>query len=183
MWWSSAVNFSFFLALRLSAHGPVPGTRFPGSVPGACVAGPCSPWSPPFAPPPPLPVSRLCSPASSLLWRGLTSHARASSATAPRLPDADQRRQAALARQEISRFPHKERLHMPGSQTTQGRSGARNSAPARLAFRQQNGVGAQKKAISRLNGWPIRSPTDASPMPSRTPAHGSGPMWFATPSS
>jgi len=26
-------------------------------------------------------------------------------------------------------------------------------------------------------------PTDASPTPSRRPAHGSGPMWFATPSS
>ena len=32
----------------------------------------------------------LCSPVSSLLWQGSTSRARASSATAPRLPDADQ---------------------------------------------------------------------------------------------
>src|SRR5262245_32988888 len=32
-----------------------------------------------------------CSSASQLLWRGLTSRARASSATAPRLPDADRR--------------------------------------------------------------------------------------------
>jgi hypothetical protein len=31
--------------------------------------------------------------------------------------------------------------------------------------------------------WPARSPADASPTPSRMPAHGSGPMWFATPSS
>ena len=37
--------------------------------------------------------------------------------------------------------------------------------------------------VSRLNGWPICSPADASPTPSRTPAHGSGPMWVATPSS
>src|SRR5215472_9326281 len=34
----------------------------------------------------------------------------------------------------------------------------------------------------RLNGWPIRSPTDASPTPSRGPAHDSGTVWFATPS-
>ena len=34
----------------------------------------------------------------------------------------------------------------------------------------------------RLNGWPIRSPTDASPTSSRTPAHGSGTTWIATPS-
>src|SRR3954453_10305020 len=37
--------------------------------------------------------------------------------------------------------------------------------------------------ISRLNGWPMHSPTDASPAPSRAPAHGLGPMWIATPSS
>jgi hypothetical protein len=32
---------------------------------------------------------------------------------------------------------------MPGSQTAPGRTGARNSAPARLAFRLWHGVGAQ----------------------------------------
>ena len=37
--------------------------------------------------------------------------------------------------------------------------------------------------LSRLNGWPARSPADASPTSSRMPAHGSGPMWFAIPSS
>src|SRR5579863_10619856 len=37
--------------------------------------------------------------------------------------------------------------------------------------------------VSRLDGWPICSPADASLTPSRTPAHGSGPMWVATPSS
>jgi hypothetical protein len=47
------------------------------------------PRSSPFAPAAPPPVTRLCSPPSSLLWLGLTSRARASSATAPHLPDAD----------------------------------------------------------------------------------------------
>src|ERR1700724_238172 len=37
--------------------------------------------------------------------------------------------------------------------------------------------------LSRLNGWPMRSPTDASSLPLRATTHGSGPMWFATPSS
>jgi len=36
--------------------------------------------------------------------------------------------------------------------------------------------------LSRLNGWPMRSPADASPVPSRTRTHGSGPVWVATPS-
>ena len=34
-----------------------------------------------------------------------------------------------------------------------------------------------------LNGWPIRSPTDASQLSSRATAHGSGTTWVATPSS
>ena len=34
------------------------------------------------------------------------------------------------------------------------------------------------KLLSRLNGWPARSPADASPSPSRVPTHGSGPRWF-----
>src|SRR5262249_10383034 len=37
--------------------------------------------------------------------------------------------------------------------------------------------------LSRLNGWPARSPADASPTSSRMPAHGLGPMWVAAPSS
>src|SRR5262245_26787839 len=36
--------------------------------------------------------------------------------------------------------------------------------------------------LSQLDGWPMHSPTDASPVPSQVPAHGSGPMRFATPS-
>src|SRR5215211_931504 len=49
------------------------------------------PFGPPFAPPAPQQIAPLCSSASQLLWRGPTSRARASSATAPRLPDADRR--------------------------------------------------------------------------------------------
>src|ERR1700761_935061 len=60
------------------------------------------------------PVARLCSLASLLLWRDQTSRVRASSASTPRLPDADPR-YTPPAKPEISRFPHKERPHMPGS--------------------------------------------------------------------
>ena len=37
--------------------------------------------------------------------------------------------------------------------------------------------------LSRLNGWPARTPTEASRASSRMRAHCSGPMWFAIPSS
>jgi hypothetical protein len=36
--------------------------------------------------------------------------------------------------------------------------------------------------ISPLNGWPMRSPVNASRVASRRPAHDSGPVWIATPS-
>src|SRR5271169_557298 len=76
--------------LRLGVCVPAPVTRFPGAAPGTCFAGAHSPWPPPFAPPAPQPVARLCSSASQLLWRSLTSQLRSSLATAPRLPNADQ---------------------------------------------------------------------------------------------
>jgi hypothetical protein len=34
------------------------------------------------------------------------------------------------------------------------------------------------RTVSRLHVWPMHSPTDASPTPSRAPARGSGPMWI-----
>src|SRR6476620_10295061 len=53
------------------------------------------------------------------------------------------RTHVALADHEISRFPSKERPHMPVSKTTPGRLGARVIAPIRVAFRHRNDVGTQ----------------------------------------
>ena len=66
-----------------------PVTRLSGTESGACLVDSHSPWSRPFAPPTPQRIAPLCSPASQLLWQGQTSRARASSASAPHLPDAD----------------------------------------------------------------------------------------------
>ena len=57
------------------------------------------------------------------------------------------------------------------------------NALIRVAFRNVNAVGTREFGLSRLHGWPARSPTDASPTSSRLPAHGLGPMWVASPSS
>jgi hypothetical protein len=48
-----------------------------------------------------------------------------------------------LAKPEISRFPRKELPHMPGSQTTPSRAGARVFAPVRVAFRYFDDVGTR----------------------------------------
>ena len=57
---------------------------------------------------------------------------------------------------------------MPGSSTTPGRPGARDSAPARVAFRYRTASAPGMSHLSRLNGWPVRSPVNASPTPSRS---------------
>jgi len=67
---------------------------------------------------------------------------------------------------------------MPGSSTALGRMSARIARPPMLPSVSGTASAPRMTSISRLNGWPMRSPTDASPMPSRTTAHGSGPMWF-----
>ena len=71
---------------------------------------------------------------------------------------------------------------MPGSQTAQGRSGARSSAPERVAFRPNDGVGTPDEVFSRLNGWPTRTPVNASRHALRPLlAHDSGTVRFAEP--
>src|SRR5437588_5658470 len=49
---------------------------------------------------------------------------------------------------EISRFPRKELLHMPGSSTTPGRSDLAMPRPKRVAFRTRNGVGTRGLAFA-----------------------------------
>jgi hypothetical protein len=52
---------------------------------------------------------------------------------------------------------------MPGSPTTPRHMSARAGAPRRVAFRPSNGVGPRNWSLTRLNGWPMHSPADASP--------------------
>ena len=57
----------------------------------------------------------------------------------------------ALADHEISRFPSKERPHMPVSKTTPDRLGARVIAPIRVAFRHRNDVGTRDEGCACRN--------------------------------
>src|SRR5580658_7073311 len=61
-----------------------------------------------------------------------------------------------------------------GSTTTPDRRALANPRLPCFAFRSVNSVGVRHKYLSRLNGWPMRAPTDVSDLPSRTITHGSG---------
>ena len=56
---------------------------------------------------------------------------------------------------------------MPGSPTALGLTGARDSAPVVLPSAKRTASAPRIRPISRLNGWPMRSPADASPASSR----------------
>ena len=135
------MNCSSSSALRLAVRGPAPGSREPGSAPGACFADPRSPWSPALAPPAPPPVARLCSSASSLLCRSQISLGRASAATAPHLPATDHPTpNRAYGRSRDLPVPAQGASVHARVSDHAGSDGARNNAPADFAFRQVNNV-------------------------------------------
>jgi hypothetical protein len=61
----------------LLAHRSILGTLFPRTVSGECWTERCSPWPAPFSPQAPPKIALLCSPGSSMLWRGPTPPERA----------------------------------------------------------------------------------------------------------
>jgi len=153
--------------------------RLGHTSPTLCPVCACSPaflLVPALAPPAPPPVPRHCSSASRLLWRSQTSHGRASSASAPRLPDADHSstRYERCWRPWDLPVPYKKLLHMPGSVTRRVVQALANGAPVRVAFTFGTVSAPGMIGLSRFNGWPVHSPADASPTPLRASAHGSG---------
>ena len=71
---------------------------------------------------------------------------------------------------------------MPGSVTTPDRPDARIAPRVVLPSMNCTMSASGFKMLSRLDGWPMRSPVNASPLPSRALTHDSGPMWIAGPS-
>ena len=62
-----------------------------------------------------------------------------------------------------------------GSQTTQGRNNSCDDDLFRVAFR---AIRRRRPPKLKLNTQPTRCPVNASPLPSRTATHDSGPTWF-----
>jgi hypothetical protein len=168
---------------RPVACGPAPVTRLPGPVPGTCFVGPLSPWPPSLAPPAPRRITPLCSSASLLLRRSQTSRVRASSASTPRLPDADL---GAFALRPNPRSPGSRAKSFHTCQGLRPRRAGRALAITRPSMSPSvfmTTSAPETILLSRLNGWPMHSPVNASSASSRIPTHDSGPMRFATPSS
>ena len=159
--------------MRLSVRVPAPVTHLPGPAPGACFAGPRSPWSPSLAPPAPRRIAPPCSPASQLLRQSQTSRARASPATTPRLPDADLRRPSAGQTRDLPVPVQRASAHARVFDHA-GWDGTRAIAPPVLPSALSSASAPGSKDFSRLNGWPMRSPVNASPTPSRVSTHDSG---------
>ena len=164
------------LTAKLSVHAPVRGTCFPGSGSGACRPVACSPRSPPLAPPAPrrvappsLELRRACppcSPASQLLRRSQTSLRRASPASAHRLPDADR---TGLRRRSTQRPPGSRPRSVRTCQGLRPRRADRLLAMTHAIVLPSAGqtASALRTKLSRLDGWPVRSPADASRPASR----------------
>jgi len=162
--------------LPLSVCGPAPGACFPRSVPGACFAVPL------------VPALRSSGSAASrpALFVGLsatmadlTFHVRLSSATALRLPDADQRPVTNRLNADLPVPVQRASTHARFSD----HAAPRAHAPVCIAFRLRNGVGTRDMNLYEAQWLAYVVPANASLPPSQATAHGSGSMWIATPSS
>jgi hypothetical protein len=71
---------------------------------------------------------------------------------------------------------------MPGSLTAPRVQALAVTRPSVLPSALRTASAPRGEFLSRLNGWPMHSPADASSLPSRATTHGSGPVWIATPS-
>jgi hypothetical protein len=140
----------------LAIRDPAPGTRLPGSAPGTCSAGPRFPRPPPLAPPAPQPVARPCSSASSLLWRGPTSRAHTSPATAPHLPGLDRQHALAVGRTRDLPVPAQgASAHAGVSDHAQFKRALALTRPFVLLSALRTASAPGITVLSRLNGWPV----------------------------
>ena len=121
------------------------GHAFPVLCPVRALLAPRSPRSPPLAPPAPPAVAPalFVGFAATMAGSDFSRSCIIGYGSSPSRCGPGSTQYALLVDREISRFPCKERLHMPGSPTTPGRSGARDGAPVRVAFRHANSVGTR----------------------------------------
>ena len=82
---------------------------------------------------------------------------------------------------EISRFPCRRLLRMPGSTTTRGQRASCDIDARHVAFCGTENIGTPNLSYA-AQYLACASPVNASRLPSRAAVHHSGPVWLATPS-
>ena len=127
-----------------------------------------------LAPSVPHPVARICSPALKLSSQGLTSHRRASPASAFQ----PSRCGPSCLRRPAMRSPGSRTngfADVPGSTATRDRRRARDNARRRVAFLRADRAASRTSSVTT---WPARTPVNASRHASRRDTHDPGPMGF-----
>src|SRR5208282_3679594 len=82
---------------------------------------------------------------------------------------------------ELSRFPCRRRMYMPGSQTTQGGANPRADGPAPVAFCCHDGIGTPDYIAFAAHNLACTHPCQRFAGNLAAPTHDSGPVWDATP--
>jgi hypothetical protein len=113
---------------------------------------------------------------------GLPLAARPAADMPPREPSRTGHHRLLTGDHRASRFSRMEIPHMPGFSDRAGSTGHSHDATDDLAFRLVVRRRHPKPAFRGSIAPPMRTPVNASPTPSRTPTHDSGPPWIATPS-
>ena len=162
----------------LAVCDPAPVSRLSGSASGTCFASSHSPWSPPFAPPAP-------QRATLALFVGFPATMAESDFSRPCIigygSSPSRCGPAASAERSIARSPGSRARSVCTCQCLRPRRAVWTlamSRPSVLPSVTGTTSAPGKRVLSRLNGWPVRSPVNASLMPSRAAAHDSGSMWI-----
>jgi len=97
-------------------------------------------------------------------------------------PDRAQGRRPTGSRWGLPVLGHRASAHAQGLRLRGAGPPLAYTATTRMAFPTLQRGRRPRGVISELNGWPVRTPIDASPAALPPPAHDTGPWWFATPS-
>jgi len=164
---SSDVNRSCFLSSQPVVRAPAPGTRVPGSAPGACLLVRVPLGHALGSPTPPRSLGLVRRLPATMAWPDFSD--RASPATAPRFP----MRRRNIRRSDQRSLGSGQGAYAHAGASTRRAAGRSLDAPGRIAFRRMNNVGTLEKPFSRLNGRPTR-PLSTLRHTSGTPTHDSG---------
>ena len=159
-------------------------TRLRGSESVACVVAPPSPWPPPLAPP-------YSAVDRSALFASFAATTARSDFSSPCIigfgfsPSRCGPPVGTRADGQTGDLPSRAKsIHTcQGLRPRRADRALAMTRPVVLPSAFRTASAPEIRPLSRLDGWPMCTPVNASSRTSRCATHDSGPMWFATPSS